>query len=209
MSLVAVALLASVLFLGSRGSVAHTGAWIDAAFTTTPPTIDGALAAGEWAGAAAVDLSMIPGNLLPAFLLVENNDTYLYVAYDAVGDSAVDPMDQASVAFDTGHDAIMTPGAEDQFWWGDGAQNEQAHLTSDGSWWNIEDSPFDTGLPDHAGLASASGFGPSDFSPMDHRTYELQIPLALIDTGPGEVIGLLAGSAPAPGVTDGGTFTYD
>ncbi len=209
MSLVAVALLASALLVASRGGVAHTGAWIDAAYTTAPPTIDGALAAGEWAGATAVDLGAIPGNGLPAFLLVENDGTYLYVAYDAIGDRAMDVVDQASVAFDTGHDAMMTPGGEDQFWWGSGAQNGQAHLTSDGSFWNIEDSPFDTGLPDHAGLASASGFGPSDLSAADHATYELQIPLVLIDAGPGEAIGLLGGSWPSPGVVDGATFTYD
>src|SRR5512136_839378 len=116
-SLVAVALLASALLVASRGSVAHTGAWIDSAYTSAPPTIDGVLSAGEWANATTVDLSAIPGNLLRASLLMENDNTYLYIAYDAVGDTTVDPMDEAAVAFDTGHDAIMTRGAEDQFWW--------------------------------------------------------------------------------------------
>src|SRR2546428_2839326 len=84
-----VAPIATVLLLlsvWSGGVRAHTGDWIDSAYTTALPTIDGTLSPGEWASATVVDLVAIPGNGLPGFLLIENNATFLYVAYDALGD---------------------------------------------------------------------------------------------------------------------------
>jgi len=189
-------------------SEAHTGAWIDSPFTSSPPTTDGTLGPGEWSDAATVDLGAIPGNNLPAFLLTKNDGTFLYVAYDAVGDTTSDPFDSASVAFDTGHDLSMSFGGEDQFFWGGFAMNGEEHLVSDGSFWFTEDSPFNTGLPNHAGLASGTGFGPSDLDANPHRTFELAIPLALIGVVPGDVIGFLGASQPMPGVVDGTTFAY-
>ncbi len=200
------ALVASVFGIG-RGA-AHTGAWIDSAFAAAAPTIDGTMGAGEWSDAAAVDLAAIPGNTLPAFLLVKNDATYLYAAYDAVGDTTVDPGDSASVAFDTDHDLFPTPGREDQFFWGGFAANGEEHWVSDGFSWFVEDSPFNTGLPNHAGLDSAYGFGTSDNSGTAHRIYELRIPLALLGTLPGDAIGFLGASQPFPGVVDFSAFAY-
>jgi len=199
-------LVVSVLSAGD--AAAHQGAWIDSAYTAAPPTIDGTMAAGEWADAAAVDLGAIPGNMLPAWLLVKNDGTYLYIAYDAVGDATADSGDSASVSFDTDHDAASSFGAEDQFFWGGMASNGEEHLVSDGSMWYLEDSPFDEGLPDHAGLESGWGFGPSDRSGSDHRIYELRIPLVLLGVAPGGVVGFLGASGPSPGVVDFALFTY-
>src|SRR3989304_5855170 len=99
------------------------------------------------------------------------------------GDKKPAPFDSASVAFDTGHDLSMSFGGEDQFFWGGFAMNGEEHLVSDGSFWFTEDSPFNTGLPNHAGLASGTGFGPSDLDANPHRTFELAIPLALVGVG--------------------------
>ena len=206
-SLVTIALLATLLY-GAGGARAHAGAWIDSSYVTTAPTIDGTLGPGEWANATAIDLGAIPGNGVPAFLLVQNNGTSLFLAYDAVGDVTNDAQDMASVAFDTLHDGVAT-GTEDQFWWGSGAPNGQAHITYDGFGWLIEDSPFDTGLPNHADLAAAYGFGPSDLSATDHQVYELEVPLNLTGGGPGQVIGFLGGSFPSPGLLDISAFAYD
>ncbi|HXK36436.1 MAG TPA: hypothetical protein VJ553_02545, partial [Candidatus Paceibacterota bacterium] len=160
------------------------------------------MAAGEWSDAASADLGAIPGNDFQAYLLIKNDANFLYVAYDAIGDTSMDFGDEASVSFDTDHDISETVGGESEFFWGAGASNGQEHLVFDGMGWTTEDSPFDTGLPNHAGLAGAYGYGPSDLSVLDHRIYELQIPLALLNIAPAEVIGLLGASDPSPGVMD-------
>jgi len=199
---VASAMVLSLLLVSSGKTGAHTGDWIDSAWTTSPPTIDGSMAAGEWSDAASADLGAIPGNVFPAYLLVKNDANYLYIAYDAVGDLTTDANDGAAVSFDTGHDTIESLGAESEFFWGPAANNGQEHLVYDGMNMSIEDSPFDTGLPDHAGLAGAYGYGPSDLGMANHRIYELQIPLVLLHIAPAEVIGFLGASQPAPGLMD-------
>jgi len=205
---VPIATVLLLLSVWSGGARAHTGDWIDSAYATAPPTIDGALSPGEWAAATTVDLMAIPGNGLPGFLLIENNATFLYVAYDAFGDETNNSQDVASVAFDTGHDTLATVGGEDEFEWGAGAPSGQAHLNYQGTGWTVQDSPFNPALPNHAGLAGAFGFGPSDLSIADHRVYELRIPLVLLGLSPGQVIGFLGGSESYPGVQDASTFAY-
>ncbi len=168
------------------------------------PAIDGSLSAGEWGDASLVDLSSIPGNQVPGLLYVKNDADLLYVAYDATGDTTEDLGDGASVAFDTGNDGIATDGGEDEFT--QGGFVGQGHYVYDASigFWNAEDSPYNPGLPDHQGLASAAGFGPSESSPTPHRTYEFAIPLALLGTGEGGTLGFFGGSQPLPGLLDAG-----
>lgn len=207
----AVATIAAVIVVGSAflglgpTAEAHSGGAIDSFWATTVPAIDGAMTPSEWADAEIVDLGAIPGNRLPAFLLVKNNESFLWVAYDAVGDTTSDANDSASFAFDTGHDGVRTNGAEDQFAILGGTT---AHLVFANGSWTFHESPIDPGLPDHAGLAASKGFGPSDRNATDHRIFEFQIPLVLIGVAPGDTIGLFGGSQPAPGVVDYGTFVY-
>ena len=200
---VALVVISSLLLL-SWPAEGHSGAAIDALWTSTAPTIDGAMDSGEWADAAVVDLGVIAGNLVPAFLLLKNNGSLLWIAYDATGDETEDSFDVASLAFDTGHDGVETGGREDQFVQGGWANNDQAHwvYSSSAGGWIEEDSPYDEGLPNHLGLSSAWGFGPSDRGAADHRIYEFQVPLVLLGIGPGDAIGLFGGSWPAPGVFD-------
>ena len=68
---------------------------------TTIPMIDGTISSGEWDDATRVNLTAIAGNTLPAYLLVKNNATMLYMAYDAVGDTTMTADDAASLAFET------------------------------------------------------------------------------------------------------------
>ncbi|HTD81846.1 MAG TPA: hypothetical protein VK723_06820, partial [Thermoplasmata archaeon] len=203
---VACALLALVAAAGVLGGAtpagAHSGDVIDSLWASSPPTVDGTMTPGEWAGAMAVDLGAIPGNFLASSLLVMNDATYLWVAYDAVGDRTASVNDSASFAFDTGHDAVGTNGAEDQFIVSGIFAGGSAHLVYSGGGYIVEDSPFDPGLPDHAGLAGARGFGPSDLQSADHRIYEFQIPLVLVGANPGDTLGLFGGSQFVPGVLD-------
>ena len=183
---------------------------IVSSLTTAAPTIDGAFSVMEWSGATLVDLTTIPGNALPAYMYVMNDFDNLYVAYDAFGDTTEGISDAASLAFDTGNDGNSTDGREDQFVQGGWVANNQAHLVWSASnfTWQIEDSPYDNGLPNHAGLTSDWGFGPSPNDGTNHRIYEFAIPLALLGLTLGDTIGFFAGSAPAPGVVDGDSFRY-
>lgn len=176
----------------------------------SPPTIDGAIEGEEWADAFAEDLGALPGNQVPGFLYAMNDDEFVYLAYDAVGDPTRDPWDVASIGFDTGNDEIPTDGGEDQFVQGGWVTYDQGHFVYDSGFgtWILEDSPFDPGLPDHAGLAGAWGFGPSPAGPMDHRIYEFQIPLVLLGAQPGDVLGLFGGSRRSPGLFDHGAFGW-
>jgi len=193
-------LVGSLLLVMGMGR-AHSGDAVDAEWASVAPTIDGAMSPGEWADAALVDLGAIPGNYVRAFMLAKNNDTYLWFAYDATGD-VTNAADAASFALDTGHDGSATDGSEDQFLL---YLNSSEHLVFDASLggWLTEDTPFDPSLPDHAGLAGAIGFGPSDLSGGLHRMYEFQVPLVLIGAAAGDTVGLFGGSQPAPGVVDG------
>jgi hypothetical protein len=172
--------------------------------SVAPPTIDGAIAQGEWDDAAFVNLEDITGNGVPGFLLVTNDWRYVYIAYDATGDTTEDAFDLASIAFDTGNDGVPTTGREDQFVQGGGGANDQGHYVYLASiaTWVLQDSPYDARLPGHEGLASAAGFGASGRETTPHRVYEFAIPLALIGAMPGEVLGFFGGSQFVPGLFD-------
>ncbi|HLB69041.1 MAG TPA: hypothetical protein VJN63_11425, partial [Thermoplasmata archaeon] len=202
-TLVALAIVAvSMAALPAQG---HDDAAIDSFWSISAPAVDGNMSVGEWADAAAYDLSAIPGNVLAAYMLIKNTDSFLWFAYDAVGDTTEDPNDTASFSFDTNHDGIGTTGREDQFVHG---YLNAAHLVFSISSWVLHDSPFDTSLPNHAGLAASRGFGASPLDSVAHRIYEFQVPLALLGLSPGGTIGLFGGSIPAPGVVDLSTYAY-
>jgi len=203
--LTAILIAGSALLLSGPSGDAHSGGAIDSEWASVVPTIDGAIAPGEWADAASVDLGAIPGNRLPAHLLVKNNASRLWLAYDAVGDTTSDSNDSASFALDTGHDGVGTNGAEDQFAL---LGTLTAHFVFQAGSWTLHDAPFDTSLPGHAGLLGSMGFGPSDRSATNHRIFEFQVPAGLIGADPGDTLGLFGGSQPVPGVVDIRTFAY-
>src|SRR2546426_345220 len=185
---------------------------IQSSFATATPTIDGVISSGEWNDSTVVNLTAISGNTLPAYLLVKNNDTMLYMAYDAVGDTTMNPTDAASVAFDTGKDAVASDGHEDQFVQGgfNGNPSDQSHwvYNSSAGFWTLQDAPYDPSLPNHTGLASAWGFGSSPSLGVNHRMYEFAIPLALLGSGPNQTLGFFGGAQQSPGVVDFPTFRY-
>lgn len=201
-------LLTSILTFVPVARAAYPAS-VDSDWTGTPPTVDGSIAAGEWDNATIVDLMEIPGNLIPAHLLAMNDASLLYLCYDAVGDRTPSLMDSASFSFDTGGDGIATPGEEDQFVLSPNYDGS-AHFVYDISGgWLIEDSPFDPGLPNHTGLAGAIGFGPSPSQPLDHRIFEISIPLDLLGVAPGDSIGFAGLSEAMPGLMDFDAFVYD
>jgi len=169
------------------------------------PTIDGGIADSEWNDSAVVDLSKThEGYGLPAFFYVKNDDTMLYVAYDAVGDDTIDRYDVASIGFDTGSDRTASDHREDQFVQGGWAPFNQGHYVFDASFaaWRLQDSPYDPSLPNEAGLASAWGFGASPNSQTPHRMYEFAVPLVLLGVRAGDTIAFAGGGQISPGVYD-------
>ncbi len=176
------------------------------------PSIDGTIAAGEWNDAIRLDLNTIMGNLLPTFLLVKNDATNLYIAYDVVGDWSLDFNDYAGISFDTDNDVIATDGREDIFntgGWSDLYQNHRVYNASTSSW-IVEDAPFDPGLPNHANLDLYRDFVATVPQPNPHPVIEFRIPLNLLGAVPGDTVGFAAGapSGPSPGgVMDTGVFS--
>ncbi len=178
----------------------------------TTPTIDGMITSGEWNDSTLVNLTAISGNTLPAYLLVKNSPTMLYMAYDAVGDTSLSSNDAAALSFDTGNDAVPSNGHEDQFVQGGfgGNPSDQSHWVYNSSlgFWSVEDAPYNPGLPNHTGLASAWGYGSSPALGANHRMYEFAIPLALLGSGPNQTLGFFGGAQQSPGVVDTPTFRY-
>src|SRR5438132_4539609 len=81
---------------------------IQSSSAVTTPTIDGVMTSGEWNDSTLLNLTAISGNTLPAYLLVKNSPTMLYMPYDAVGDTSLSYADAAALAFDTGNDAVAS-----------------------------------------------------------------------------------------------------
>src|SRR3989442_1791185 len=185
---------------------------IQSSFAATTPAIDGLITSGEWNDSTVVNLTAISGNTLPAYLFVKNSPTMLYMAYDAVGDTSLSSGDAAALAFDTGNDAVASNGHEDQFVQGGfgGNPSNQSHWVYNSSlgYWSVEDAPYNPGLPNHAGLASAWGFGPSPALGANHRMYEFAIPLALLGSGPNQTLGIFGRSQQSPSVANFPPFRY-
>jgi len=182
---------------------------INSQWQTNPPTPDGTYSAGEHIvaiGENAVNLHTIAGNPLSTWLIVENDDTYLYVTYDAIGDTTNDAADRSSFSLDTDNNDTETIGADDQF------TNEPGHYLWDGASWTSEDACDPSFDSNHTGLVCATGFGPSDNSVRNHRIYEFRIPLVLIEAIPipATPIGFVGASDSTAGVLDDtGTLMFD
>src|SRR5436853_1168830 len=179
---------------------------IQSSLAVTTPTIDGVITSGEWNDSTVVNLTLIPGNTLPAYLLVKNSNTTLYMADEGRGDTTQDSLDIASLAFDTGNDAVASNGHEDQFDEGGigpnpAGQSHWVYNAASGNW-TLRDAPYNQSLPNEAGLESALGFAASPGLTTAHRSYEFAIPLVLLASGPGQTLGLFGGSQLAPGVVD-------
>lgn len=175
-------------------------AWADAA-----PAMDGSMTAGEWADATSVSLAAADTrNLVYGTMLVMNDETNLYIAYDAFGDTHEDSNDWGAIGFDTGNDGVRTDGHEDAFLLSGWNPTNGQHFaySSSSTTWSTHCYPFDTADPDHGTLAGRAGFGSSDGHAMDHRIYEFSIPLALLDTAMGDVIGFLGGNWGYDGLYD-------
>ena len=173
-------------------------------WSLSQPSIDGVFGPDEWQDSTIIDLgSPDKENPLDAMMFVKNGPTHIYICLDAVGDNSADAGDSASVAFDTSNDNSAADGMEDQFMVCQAPDQSIHNIYSvAASDWIVDCRPFDPTLPDHGGIAGASGFGTSTSSASNHRIYEFAIPLALIGLEPGDVVGFAANSNSSLGIFD-------
>lgn len=101
MRLFVVAVLAIVLALSSacilRPAFAQTAPVINSQWTNTPPVIDGKFVAGEWSNLQIFMTS--PDYPIEAYAYFMNDNSYLYVLVDAVGDKTLGDSDECLLVF--------------------------------------------------------------------------------------------------------------
>ncbi len=192
-------------------------------YDLSPVSVDGTFESHEWENSTFLDLREVFGTTLDVYLYVKNNETHLFFLYDAWGDS--DPVqinpDSAGISFDGDHDGALTQHGDHEFTITSGSSDPECmgfnspkcHFVyeSNLNQWISNDDMNET-LPYQQGLAAATGLGPSDNSPTDHRIYEFSVPITLLGQPSktvvlGDVVGFYAGrhTSPLVGVRDGDT----
>jgi hypothetical protein len=173
-------------------------ATVRSTWATSPIALNGVLTAPEWAGAG---IMRIPAG----FLMVKNDNNFLYVALDLVGDQGADPGvgDYFWFSVDNDQNRAITPNRDVNY----GIYPTlpirigRQYYLGPGSWTGLLHTP--------SPAAARNGFGSSPHSAAPHRIWEMRLPLAEIGiaslgTHPNPVIrfGLrVASSNPA--------FTFD
>lgn len=135
-------------------------------WATSPMVMNGLLAIPEWAGAGSIP---IPAG----YLMVKNDNNFLYVALDLVADrgadAGVDDYFWFSVDNDGNH--AITPNQDVNYGIYPSLPiriGRQFYL-GPGVWTGIQETP--------SPAQARNGFGPSLHSPVPHRIWELRLPL--------------------------------
>ena len=141
-------------------------ATVRSTWATTPPAVDGILAPAQWAGAGVMP---IPAG----FMMVKNDNNFLYVALDLVGDHGADPgvTDYFWFSVDNDGNGAITPMVDVNY----GIYptlpiriGRQYYLRPS-AWTGIQTTP--------SPAMAQHGFGPSPHSAVPHRIWEMRLPL--------------------------------
>lgn len=136
------------------------------AISGAPPTINGAVGAGEWPGTPQIvfNESMEPTQgytyLIPTYVYFFNDSEYIYVLVDVVGDTTENTRDECLLAFTNGDQYAVPEG--------------------------FGDSTVSRCTPQE--VVFKAGFGASPNSQTIHRIYEWKVPLSAIGASPGQAI---------------------
>lgn len=177
-------------------------------WATVPPVPEGTWGSDEYflGPGHTVSLDRPAGNRAAGFLTAENNGTVLYLAVDAIRDTALEPGDGLTIAFDTDGDGLPTAGADDVFIVNASGAARFAFNGTLGVWTLIE--PCNPWAGDASISACVAGTGATALGPTPHRFYELQVPLSRIGVAtpfpPGTSVRFALGGAPHLGLADGG-----
>jgi hypothetical protein len=135
-------------------------------WATSPIVLNGVLSGPEWVGAGVMP---IPAG----FLMVKNDNNFLYVALDLVGDRGADPGvgDYFWLSVDNNGNRVITPNHDVNY----GIypmlpiRIGRQYYLGPGVWTGILNTP--------SPAAVRNGFGPSPHSPVSHRIWEMRLPL--------------------------------
>ncbi|MHA1426979.1 MAG: hypothetical protein ACTSQI_13405 [Candidatus Helarchaeota archaeon] len=160
----------------------HSGDLLNAPLLSYVPIIDGTFnSIDEWNDGVVTHWT----SPFEVYLYIKYNSSYLYLCADSVGDTLSNTIDYIYIYFDTDHDGNPTPGHDDAFLMY--TFPFYAHYT-DGSGAGY-DLTYHCDFTSHPGLVGAFSFSTSPNSGSNHRIYEFQIPLALLNVSPGDTLG--------------------
>jgi len=135
-------------------------------WATSPVVMNGILSGPEWAGAGVMP---IPAG----FMMVKNDNNFLYVALDLVGDRGADPgvSDYFWFSVDNNGNHSITPKQDVNY----GIYPSlpirigRQYYLGPGVWTGIQNTP--------SPALARNGFGPSPHSAVPHRIWEMRLPL--------------------------------
>jgi parallel beta-helix repeat protein len=161
--------------------------------------IDGVYSLDEWSDASIAHITSGTEVNFEYYLNVKNDEEWIYICIDVVGDLTQNAGDEGDIIFDTGHDEVLTHGGEDKIHCvGDGINRHFVYNSTHSSWPYIHcTSPSGVPFTDHGrdenGTVAAIGFGSSPNSGSSHRIYEYKIPMVFgdLDSYPGYNLGVM------------------
>jgi uncharacterized RDD family membrane protein YckC len=135
---------------------------VSSSWSGSPPTINGQINAGEWAGAGVMQIPQ-------GTMLVKNDSQFLYLALDLTETTVSNPSDYFWFSVDVDQNAAITPNVDINYgqW-----PNEPNHLgrqyyLGPGQW---------TGLVAETSTSMCfQGFGTSPASGSNHRTWTMRL----------------------------------
>lgn len=162
--------------------LSHSGNIINAPMTSNIPSINGLFdGSSEWVDAFQIHIT----SPFEAYLYFKYNGTHLFICVDVIGDIVAGMIDYVRFYFDTNHDGSPTSGEDDSFLIY--AFPFYAHYIDDSA--AGYNPTYHCDFSSHPGLIGGIGFSSSPNSGTNHRIFEIQIPLDVLDVSPGETLG--------------------
>lgn len=143
-------------------------ATVQSGWCAQPLQLTGVLDASRWGGAGSIDIPNL------GTILVQNDNTFLYVGLDVLNDSGNDPGtgDYFWLSFDVDKNKAITPNVDVNYGL---YPNQLDHI---GKQLYLGAQRWTGLLPDSGACSCKTGFGASLKSSAPHRMWEIVIPLA-------------------------------
>ena len=119
---------------------------IDSAWMMIPVNVNGIVGEEEWSDATSVHVMSGVSINFHYYLYVKNDENWMYMCVDVVGDGNQEDNDYCFIAFDTGHDEIFTH------------ESEEAWVAY---CWSNEETLFADNGRNETGMIAAEGFAES------------------------------------------------
>ena len=151
---------------------------------TIPVNVNGIMGEEEWSDVTSVHVMSGVSINFHYYLYVKNDENWMYMCVDVVGDGNQEDNDYCFIAFDTSHDEIFTHESEDAVAvWGDGNVGHGVYDENEEAWvahcWSNEETLFADNGRNETGMIAAEGFAESSNAAWKHKIYEFKIPISL------------------------------